>query len=41
MKDIHKDVYLIDISKKDRFHPVFHVSVLKKFSEDNDNLYFK
>lgn len=39
MKVIHKDVYLIDIPKKGRFHPVFHLSGLKKFSKDKDNLH--
>lgn len=34
MKVVHKDVYLIDVPKKGRFHPVFHISVLKKFTPD-------
>ena len=34
LKVIHKDVYFIDVPKKGRFHPIFHVSVLKKFIPD-------
>ena len=38
-KMIHKDVYLIDVPKKGRFHLVFHVSVLKKFTPDKQGFY--
>ena len=36
---IHKDVYLIDVPKNGRFHPVFHVSVLKKFTLDKQGFH--
>ena len=39
LKVIHKDVYLIDVPKKGRFHPVFHVSVLKKFTPDEQGFH--
>lgn len=39
IKVLRKDVYLIDIPKKGRFHYVFHVSVLKKFTPNKDELH--
>jgi hypothetical protein len=39
LKVLHKDVYLIDAPKKERFHRVFHISKLKKFIKDDKNFH--
>jgi len=41
LKEVHKNVYLIDISKKGRLHPMFHISVLKKFTLDEKGFHPK
>jgi hypothetical protein len=39
LKVLHKDVYLVDVPKKGRFHRMFYISMLKKFIKDDKNFY--
>ena len=40
-KLLHRDVYVLDIERRagKNWHPVFHVSKLKKYCKDDKNLY--
>lgn len=36
---LHKNVYVLDVPKRLKWHPVFHISVLKKFVANKEGFH--